>query len=578
MKKATLLLIILTAAMIISISFSANVKYAKAAGDYSIEHVDHTISVMYNGYVLMSDTIQISGQGPDSFLFGFPYAFGSYIVRYLAFDANATSTAFPVALNEPLANRSGFYGLKVDFPSGMPQTLGVQVLFSNSLVFQESQNVSLYTMVFPAFPSLTEPVNSCNSSIVLPKLAQYVEGTVSNTTYSEKNLPPLTYNVSTVTFQLAAEEMQVFDVDQLAREIDINEVGEITGSDSYYITNKAISTITSVEVLLPPNASDVSAQDQFGRTMAHPELMVLNGTRYNINLTSATARPLTFNEPTKFTVNYRLPSEAYIQHQEGGNSYLLYMNLYQGVDYYMNATSVTFVLPEGAKLQIIEGALTGVSYSITKDVFQERVTISKQSVSQLDSFNVGIAYDYDSLWSAFRPTTWAMVLSIIGCVAVAVITRPKGPTAIAIPTGAMQLRPEYLKSFVESYEEKMKIIAEMDSLEEKVRKGRIPRQRYKIQRKTLETRVDTLSRTLTEYKEKMRAAGGHYASMMRELEVAEIGLNEVEANVKSIEARHSRGELSLEGYRKLLGDYERRKEKAETTIDGILLRLREEIR
>jgi hypothetical protein len=239
---------------------------------------------------------------------------------------------------------------------------------------------------------------------------------------------------------------------------------------------------------------------------------------------------------------------------------------------------VTFVLPEGAKLQIIEGALTGVSYSITKDVFQERVTISKQSVSQLDSFNVGIAYDYESLWSAFRPTTWAMVLSIIGCVAVVVITRPKGPTAIAIPTGAMQLRPEYLKSFVESYEEKMKIIAEMDSLEEKVRKGRIPRQRYKIQRKTLETRVDALSRTLTEYKEKMRAAGGHYASMMRELEVAEIGLNEVEANVKSIEARHSRGELSLEGYRKLLDDYERRKGKAETTIDGILLRLREEIR
>jgi chromosome segregation ATPase len=100
----------------------------------------------------------------------------------------------------------------------------------------------------------------------------------------------------------------------------------------------------------------------------------------------------------------------------------------------------------------------------------------------------------------------------------------------------------------------------------------------KIQRKTLETRVDTLSRSLADYKEKMRAAGGHYASMMRELEVAEIELNEVEANIRSIEARHGRGELSLEGYRKLLGDYERRKEKTETTIDGILLRLREEIR
>jgi hypothetical protein len=254
------------------------------------------------------------------------------------------------------------------------------------------------------------------------------------------------------------------------------------------------------------------------------------------------------------------------------------MNMYNDVDYYVNSTSASLVLPEGADLQTIEGALTRVSYSIIKDVFQERVTAVKQSVTQLDGFDFVVVYTYDSFWSAFRPTTWAIALSIIGCIAAIVITRPKGPGAAAIPTIGMRVRPDYLKSLVESYEEKMKIVAEMDSLEEKVRKGRIPRQRYKIQRKTLETRIDTLSRTLTEYMEKMRASGGHYASMMRELEVAEIELNEVETNLRSIEARHSRGELSLEGYRKLLGDYERRREKTETTIDGILLRLREEIR
>jgi hypothetical protein len=569
--------ITLTAAMILSVSFSANMKCAKATNNYAIEHVDHTVSIMYNGYVLMNDTIQFSGQGSGSFLFGFPHTFGQYIVRYLASDANATSTFFPVTPNEPLENRSGFYGLKVDFPAGMPQSLSVQVLFSNGLISEENQNASLYTVTFPAFPSLTETANSCNSSLILPEGAQYLTGSVNSTSYGAISLQPFTYNVSTITFQLAAEEMQLFDVDQIAREIDINEFGEITGSDSYYITNKAPSTITSVQVLLPFNASDVNARDQFGRTMQQPELVALNGTRYVVNLTSGTARPLSFDEATRFVVNYRLPSEAYITSPEG-NTYVLNMPLYQGVDYYVNSTSVTFILPEGAKLQMIEGDLNGVSYSVVRDVFQERVIIGKQSISQLDSLSFGITYDYDSLWSAFRPTAWAMVLAIVGCIAIVVITRPKGPTAGVIPTAATLLRPEYLKSFVESYEEKMKVLGEIDSLEEKVRKGRIPRQRYKIQRKTLETRVDTLSRSLADYKEKMRAAGGHYASMMRELEVAEIELNEVEANIRSIEARHGRGELSLEGYRKLLGDYERRKEKTETTIDGILLRLREEIR
>ncbi len=76
----------------------------------------------------------------------------------------------------------------------------------------------------------------------------------------------------------------------------------------------------------------------------------------------------------------------------------------------------------------------------------------------------------------------------------------------------------------------------------------------------------------------MRAAGGQYADLMRQLEVAETEINEVEINIKNIDSRHERGELSLEAYRKLLADYERRRDKARTTISGILFRLREEIR
>ena len=111
-----------------------------------------------------------------------------------------------------------------------------------------------------------------------------------------------------------------------------------------------------------------------------------------------------------------------------------------------------------------------------------------------------------------------------------------------------------------------------------VHKGKIPRRRYKVRKKTLEIRLSTVSRNLTELIEGMRAAGGKYADLMRQLEIAETEMNEAEAGIKSIEARHSRGEISLETYRKLLTDYEHRKERTEATISGILLRLREEIR
>ena len=111
-----------------------------------------------------------------------------------------------------------------------------------------------------------------------------------------------------------------------------------------------------------------------------------------------------------------------------------------------------------------------------------------------------------------------------------------------------------------------------------MQKGRIPRRKYKVQKKTLETRLNTLSRSFDEFREKMRVAGGHYAELMLQSEVAESELAEVAANIKNAESLHNRGELSLEAYRKRLEDYQRRKEKADTAISGILLRLREEIR
>jgi len=52
----------------------------------------------------------------------------------------------------------------------------------------------------------------------------------------------------------------------------------------------------------------------------------------------------------------------------------------------------------------------------------------------------------------------------------------------------------------------------------------------------------------------------------------------VEEDTRRIEIRYRRRELSSEAYRRLLEEYHRRRERAKTTIEGLLLRLREEIR
>ncbi|MCK4223215.1 hypothetical protein KAX01_02870, partial [Candidatus Bathyarchaeota archaeon] len=71
------------------------------------------------------------------------------------------------------------------------------------------------------------------------------------------------------------------------------------------------------------------------------------------------------------------------------------------------------------------------------------------------------------------------------------------------------------------------------------------------------------------------SGGAKYADTMRQLEVAEVELENIEADIKRIEVRFKRGGISAQTYRRLLEDDLRRQERARTTIDGVLLRLRE---
>jgi chromosome segregation ATPase len=109
-------------------------------------------------------------------------------------------------------------------------------------------------------------------------------------------------------------------------------------------------------------------------------------------------------------------------------------------------------------------------------------------------------------------------------------------------------------------------------------KGKIPRNYYKSQRKTLETRVNALSKNINQLKGTFRNAGGIYGDLMRQLDAAENELAKARAKVRDAETRHRTGEIPIEEYKKALTDYQQKKEKIELQINGILLRLREEIR
>jgi hypothetical protein len=558
--------------MMVFASFLSNMKAVQAQSDYTIEHVNHEITVLYNGYVLINDTITINvtGQAPADFFIGFPYKYGQHLLRSVAHN---TSGFFPLTLNVPLGDRVGFYAVKIDFNQGAPQVFSVEFVLSNSLLVQDSENATRFTLGFPAYPSLVKPAAVCNGSIVLPEDAVFVYGASGGQTYGKENLPEFTDSPGLAAFTSSVDKVRVMDIEEFSSEIRITELGEIDCTDTYYLTNKATEALNFTDIVLPSNAFSVTSQNQLGRKMAGPTQIDQLTNRYRVTFES----PVETNKSFGFSVGYILPGNYTVQRDT--NSYLFNISMFQHLNYYVAQASVSFIMPEGARMVSLEDTLVGDAFSLSRDVYQETATIAKGSVISLDSFNAEILYNYNPLWLSFRPTMWVWTLAIVGCTVAVAWRRPKAAVArVPAPAVVVRIGAEYLKSFVESYEEKMKIALELDSLEVRVSKGRIPRRRYKVLRKTLETRLGTLDRDLAESKDRLRAAGGKYSDLMRQLEISEAEINEAETNVKSIEARHAGGELSLEAYRKLQSDYQRRKEGAETTIKGILLRLREEIR
>lgn len=587
MKKVALTSIILACSIIIAVSSSLIIRPVNAANsqEYSVERVNHTVKVLYNGYLFVNDTIRIVGKAAvdtatvENFRLGFPHKYGQHVLRTMAFSG---STSFEVASDVPLDDRMGFYTVEITFPQPLSVTNGTVHVFtvgfvlSNSLLQrQDTSNVTSYILDFPAYPGLTKPASSCNGLIVLPSDATFLSGSVAGFTYNQTNLPAFNYSQASATFSMSGGKLQLVDIPDMKREVAVNEFGGISGSDTYRMTNRMQTELSLVQVLLPLNASGVQAEDQFGRTKIGIVLTDARTSRYNVTFESA----LTGGNSTLFTLKYSLPSEVYRTKQSDvADSFALVFPLFHDLDYYIERASTTFELPEGARLQSFEKTSNTSTYSLTRSVFQETLTVVKQNVISLDHFDVKLSYMYNPIWLAFRPALWVWALAIVGSVIAVVWKRPKAPVEMVVPTVAVRMRPESLKEFSDGYEEKLKIILGLNALETKVEKGKIPRRRYKVQKETLRTRLSTLSHTLDEYKEKMRAAGGHYSELMLQLEVAESEIKEVDNALRNDAIRHNQGELSLEAFKKRQDDYRRRKEKAEATINGILLRFREETR
>jgi hypothetical protein len=564
--------------IVIVLLFSLNIEWVSAQNEsYGIQNVDHQVEVMYSGHVIIRDTITLTGQTPNTFLMGFPYQYGNHIIKGVAFDQTGT---LPINLGVQLGNRSGFYGAEITLPDTSSEVFTVIFILSNDLI---SRTVSEYSLDFPAYPSFTQDANRCNVTLVVPTDATSVnitksDGNINAISFVKENLVAFTNSPATATFTLTSSVIQQIDVKSLSRTVTVYPAGEIRVSDVYSITNNSPETIASLQLDLPRSASDVGGRDEFGRNL---KASTLSGTGPVAQTSLTLLSSISSGETFSIILEYGLPNAPI----EQTTRFTFDLDLFPVASYFVDEATVLIAPPEGAHFVAPQLSTLDPSISVNREFFQETLQIKREEVSYVDrtvpaETELQINYDYNMLWLSFRPTMWVWAFSIVGSVLLVIWRRPKTATATkkaAVPRLSAGLSPDNVRAFTEAYEERKRITHELRLLHARAQKGRIPRNYYKSQRKTLETRVNSLSKDINQLKETFRNAGGAYGDLMRQLDAAENELGKARAKVREAETRHRSGELAIEEYKKALTEYQQKKEKLELQIDGVLLRLREEI-
>jgi hypothetical protein len=555
--------------------FTLGTQLVSAQNQFTILNVDHQIQVLYSGNVVIQETVTLSDQ-TDTFLMGFPYKYANYILKAVAFDETGT---LPVSLGVQLGNQSGLYGAEINLQGRLPKIFSVVFIFSNDLLTETETD---FTLDFPAFPSFTQPATRINVNLLLPSVTSDVsiaksDGNVNATSFTKDNLPAFANIPATATFSPQTGKIQLMDVLALDRVITVYPTGEIKVSDDYRILNKAATLMTVLQLDLPNTASNVVARDILDKDL---QVNVATDQDSVATATLTLQNYLATDQFSTFLVEYYLPTAP----PEQTTHFTFNLDLFPVANYYVSEATLLIVPPEGAHFVAPQVTSLDPSLSVVRELFQETIQIQKTGVSYIDRIvptetSLQVVYDYNPLWLSFRPTLAVWALSIVGSILISIWRRPKAPTIkrTAVPRLSAGLGPDNIRAFTEAYEERRRITHELRVVHARAQKGKIPRNYYKSQRKNLETRVDALTRNINQLKDTFRNAGGKYADLTRQLDATENELSKARAKIRQAEERHRKGDLSTDDYKQALSDYQRQKEKLEQQINGILLRLREEI-
>jgi uncharacterized membrane protein len=554
---------------------------------------------MFSGHIAITDFIRFSSSSsaindtlPSSFTMALPIEYSQHLLKVMAFTNDLT---LPVTQNVPISGHPELYGFRIDLTGASGDNFRIVFILNNDLM---TQNGDVFTFNYPAYPIFTENVGGfVSSEIKLPSgitqnniTITKSDGQINQTTYRVSSLAAYTSISAQAELSLTPGSLQLAQIPTLDREVQISPAGVTTAVDTYKIINQSPESIHTFQIGVPIYATNIVVKDGYGSELSFNGPLI-SGSYQRLNVTLPS--PLMEGQSLNLMVEYNGKEVA-----ESGSNYLVTAEVFPFFEFYVDSLTVNFYLPEGAQLVFPIMDDTN-QVTLTNQGYQQILTVTTQGISSEDHSipNDGIisygvipmGYTYNIIWSSLEATFIAFICTAI-IVIIVLISRKRKSSASEHPiqkTVAVQKKTseqqtgkslaEKIETLSDAYAELSVIKEEIKTLDARAQKNKIPRRQYKAQRQGLEHRSENLVKKINNIKGFLQNAGSDYAYLMKQLDRAEEKLADAETNLTKIDAQKMRGEISVDEYRESQDNYEREQDKAQGSINGILLRLREKM-
>ena len=563
--------IVCATALVIMFILSAGLSavIAEPASQYSVK-VNRVAQIGGWGLVTVNDTFTIWNNSTavlGNVPIGLPRDFMSGLKHLAARDdQNRVLT-----IDRDLDSSSETYWFKVNFAKALAYnenyTFTVTSLFTNVLVpvpagFQYRFVTTPILQVKGTSENMTI-IAGAQSEFSIPQglnLTETLEGGYAR--LSGYFAPIESYTTRSIVLNMTSTAQFIVRVPHMSREVRFGEDGTIRVSDTYDFENLA-GSISTIQLTLPQNSSDVMAYDLIGSLWDSPQQGpdISVGPRYSGGIGS--------NRTFTFTMKYQVDPRGYVKQIQwwGANNckFALLSNLKYWV---IDKLETTVIVPDGFTVRSVFPSPSSTSGSL----FYRNLKYEVTDVTPYTDLGLSLEYSYTPFWSGSLLLAWLGIFELV-VVASVVVVRVRKPAALKIPVPS-----DKLKQFVELYDGRTALRLELDRMSEDLARGALNKHEYRRRRRSIELRMGELDRALQPLKQDLKTFHPRYAEMTLRMERAEA---EIEANrlgEEHFRTQYRAGKISKEAYERALQDLSRRVDKAREIIETSLVTLREEAR